>query len=50
VKSFRADAGGATAIEYTLCAMLVAIVIIGALTAIGTHLNTMIVTVLPGLQ
>ena len=50
MRSFRADAGGATAIEYTLCAMLIAVVIIGALSAMGTSLNAMIVTVLPGLQ
>ena len=50
MKSFAADAGGATAIEYTLIAMLIALVIIGALTTIGTNLNTMIATVTPGLQ
>jgi pilus assembly protein Flp/PilA len=50
VKSFAVDSRGATAIEYTLIAMLIALVIIGALTAIGTRLNTMIGTVTPGLQ
>jgi pilus assembly protein Flp/PilA len=50
VKHFAADASGATAIEYTLIAMLIAIVVIGALTTIGTTVNTMISNASTGLQ
>ena len=35
---FRGDESGATAIEYALVAALIAIVIIGALTNVGTNL------------
>jgi pilus assembly protein Flp/PilA len=39
VKRFVADENGATAIEYGLIAALISVVIIGALTAVGTNLN-----------
>jgi pilus assembly protein Flp/PilA len=50
VRRFTADASGATAIEYTLLIMLIAIVIIGALTIIGSDVNTMIVSAASGLH
>jgi pilus assembly protein Flp/PilA len=50
VRRFAADASGATAIEYTLLVMLIAIVIIGALTVIGSSVNTMIVSAASGLH
>ena len=37
---FLKDESGATAIEYGLIAALISVVIIGALTALGTSLNT----------
>ena len=37
---FAADESGATAIEYGLIAALIAVVIIGGVTAIGTKLST----------
>lgn len=37
---FVRDESGATAIEYGLIAALIAVVIIGALTAVGTKLTT----------
>jgi pilus assembly protein Flp/PilA len=37
---FLRDESGATAIEYGLIAALIAVVIIGTLTAIGTNLST----------
>ena len=40
VKRFVRDESGATAIEYGLIAALIAVVIIGALTSIGTKLTT----------
>jgi pilus assembly protein Flp/PilA len=40
LKSFLINDGGATAIEYGLIAALIAVVIIGAVTAIGTRLTT----------
>ncbi len=39
-KEFIGDETGATAIEYGLIAALIAVVIIGALTTIGSNLNT----------
>jgi pilus assembly protein Flp/PilA len=39
VTRFLKDESGATAIEYGLIAALIAAVLIGALTAIGTNLN-----------
>jgi pilus assembly protein Flp/PilA len=38
--SFFQDEGGATAIEYGLIAALISVVIIGAITAVGTQLST----------
>ena len=39
LKNFAADQNGATAIEYGLIAALIAVVIITALTTIGTNLS-----------
>ncbi|MFG1420705.1 Flp family type IVb pilin [Roseixanthobacter liquoris] len=39
-KPFLKDESGATAIEYGLIAGMIAVVIIGAVTIIGTQLNT----------
>ncbi len=44
-KAFCHDDSGATAIEYGLIAALVSVAAIGALTAMGTSLNTMFSTV-----
>ena len=38
--NFMNDEGGATAIEYGLLASLISVVIIGAVTTIGTSLST----------
>ncbi len=38
---FRKDESGATAIEYGLIAALIAVVIIGGVTAVGTQLGNM---------
>jgi pilus assembly protein Flp/PilA len=40
IKNFLRNESGATAIEYGLIAALIAVVIIGAVTAVGTSLNT----------
>lgn len=51
IARFRNDESGATAIEYGLIAGLVSVVIIGAITLVGTDLDTVfrsIVTALPG--
>ena len=42
---FLKDESGATAIEYGLIAALIAVVIIGAVTTIGTSLNTTFTTI-----
>jgi len=42
---FVRDESGATAIEYGLIAALIAVVIIGAITAVGTSLSTTFSTV-----
>jgi pilus assembly protein Flp/PilA len=39
IRSFLRDESGATAIEYGLIAALIAVVIIGAVTAVGTNLT-----------
>ena len=39
-RNFVTDDGGATAIEYGLIAALIAVVIVGAVTAVGTNLST----------
>jgi pilus assembly protein Flp/PilA len=41
---FIHDQAGATAIEYGLIVALIAVVIIGAVTALGTNLNTTLST------
>ena len=45
LNKFIQDESGATAIEYGLIAALIAVVIIGALTTLGTSLNTQFTTV-----
>ena len=40
MKSAASDAGGATAIEYALVAGLIALVVIGAVTTVGTTLSS----------
>lgn len=42
---FAADESGATAIEYGLIVALIAVVIIGAFTSVGTNLNGKMTTV-----
>lgn len=39
LKTFAKDDSGATAIEYGLIAALIAVVVIGAVTAVGTNLS-----------
>ena len=50
VKEFLLDDQGATAIEYAIIASLIAIVIIGAVTAVGTSLNNTFTEVSNNLQ
>ncbi len=45
IQNFLRDAGGATAIEYGLIAALIAVVIIGAVSVVGTSLSTTFTTV-----
>jgi len=45
VKNFCRQESGATAIEYGLIAALIAVVIIGAVTVVGTSLSTTFTTV-----
>lgn len=40
LKNFAVNEDGATAIEYGLIAALIAVVIIGAITLVGTNLST----------
>ena len=47
---FIRDESGATAIEYGLIAALIAVVIIGAVTAVGTKLSTTFTTVSSNLK
>ena len=47
---FLRDTAGATAIEYGLIAALIAVVVIGTLTAIGTNLSTQLNTVATSLH
>ena len=49
-KKFSADQNGATAIEYGLIAALIAVVIIGALTTVGTSLNATFTSVASSLR
>ena len=44
VRRFIANESGATAIEYGLIVALIAVVIIGAVTTLGTNLNTSLST------
>jgi pilus assembly protein Flp/PilA len=46
---FVRDESGATAIEYGLIAALIAVVVIGAVTAVGTNLSTTFTSVSNGL-
>lgn len=50
VTRFKADESGATAIEYGLIAALIAVVIIAALTAMGTSLTAKFSAVNNGLN
>ncbi len=50
LKKIRKDESGATAIEYGLIAALVSVAAIGALTALGTSLNSMFTAVSVALQ
>jgi pilus assembly protein Flp/PilA len=43
--SFRNDEQGVTAMEYALIAALVAVVLIGSLTTVGSNLSTKFVTI-----
>ena len=45
VKRFAKNESGATAIEYGLIVALIAVVIIGAVTALGTNMSTSFNTV-----
>jgi pilus assembly protein Flp/PilA len=50
VKSFTADCSGATAIEYGLLIALIALVIVSAVTSVGTNINSIMVRVATGLR
>jgi pilus assembly protein Flp/PilA len=45
VRDVASDDSGVTAIEYGLIASLIAVVIVGAVTLIGTNLNTLFTAV-----
>jgi len=45
ITKFLKDESGATAIEYGLIAALIAVVIVTAVTAVGTNLSTLFTTV-----
>lgn len=45
LRNLIADESGATAIEYGLIAALVSVVLVGALTTLGTNLNTTFTTI-----
>ncbi len=49
-KRFAKDESGATAIEYGLIAGLISVIIITALTAIGTKLNSKFTSISNGLN
>ncbi len=49
-KRFAKDESGATAIEYGLIAGLISVIIISALTSIGTKLNTKFTAISSGLN
>jgi pilus assembly protein Flp/PilA len=44
LQSIKADEKGVTAVEYGLLCALIAIVIIGAVTTLGTNLNSLFTT------
>ena len=48
-RRFRLDASGVTAIEYGLIAAAIAVIIIGAVQALGTHVRSTFNTVATGL-
>ncbi len=50
ISRFVRDESGATAIEYGLIAALIAVVVITALTAVGTNLNTKFTSVATSLR
>jgi pilus assembly protein Flp/PilA len=50
LKNFLRNEDGATAIEYGLIAALIAVVVIGALTTIGTNLNTSFTSIATSLR
>jgi len=50
ISRFVRDESGATAIEYGLIAALISVVIIGALTLVGTNLNTKFTSVATSLR
>lgn len=49
-KNFARNEDGATAIEYGLIAALISVVIIGALTAVGSNLNAKFTSVATSLR
>ncbi len=49
INRFVSDESGATAIEYGLIAALIAVIIIGAVTALGTTINTAFTRVVTGM-
>jgi len=49
LKRFAANDGGATAIEYTMIASLISVLIVTAVTTIGTSLSSIFTTVSAGL-
>jgi pilus assembly protein Flp/PilA len=49
-KTFLRDTRGATAIEYGLIAALIAVAIIGGVSAVGTNLSGTFASVAAGLQ
>jgi pilus assembly protein Flp/PilA len=50
ISRFVRDESGATAIEYGLIAALIAVVVITALTSIGTNLNTKFTSIATSLR
>jgi pilus assembly protein Flp/PilA len=50
IRNYLRDDSGATAIEYGLIAALIAVVIIAAVTAVGTNLSTTFTSVSTGLK
>jgi pilus assembly protein Flp/PilA len=50
ISRFVRDESGATAIEYGLIAALIAVVVITALTSIGTNLSTKFTTIATSLR